>query len=300
MPRFENYRIFEAVCRTGSFTRAADFLGTGQPAVSRSIAVLEQELGCQLFLRQKQGVTLTPNGERLYTHVKAACEEIRQAEEELQEQPISGSVRIGASETALHSFLFPRLHRFQTLYPGVRLLLHNVTTPKAEKELQSGEIDFGVVSSPVRTSSSIAVQILAPYREILIAGEKYRKRPDRMWSLRELTGVPGGGIPWIGMEQGSMTDLFYREWFSKNHFVYRSEIEVATVDMILSMVQQGFGIGFVPLSLAQAALQAERVWEIPLCEKVPPRQICLLQKKGMPLSGPARQLYRLILEKQEE
>ena len=74
----------------------------------------------------------------------------------------------------------------------------------------------------------------------------------------------------------------------------------ATVDMILSMVQQGFGIGFVPLSLAQAALQAERVWEIPLCEKVPPRQICLLQKKGMPLSGPARQLYRLILEKQEE
>lgn len=300
MPRFENYRIFEAVCRTGSFTRAADFLGTGQPAVSRSIAVLEQELGCRLFLRQKQGVTLTPEGERLYTHVKAACEEIRQAEEELQEQPISGSVRIGASETALHSFLFPRLRRFQALYPGIRLLLHNVTTPKAEKELKSGEIDLGVVSSPARVAPPILVQVLVPYREVLIAGEKYQKRLASIRSLRELAGGSGGGISWIGMERGSMTDLFYREWFSKNHLVYRPEIEVATVDMILSMVQQGFGIGFVPLSLAQASLQAGKVWEIPLCEKVPQRQICLLQKRGAPLSVPARQLYRLLLEKQEE
>ena len=63
MARFESYHMFDIVCRCGSFTEAARQLGTGQPAVSRAMAILEQELGCTLFLRSKQGVTLTPQGE---------------------------------------------------------------------------------------------------------------------------------------------------------------------------------------------------------------------------------------------
>ena len=67
------------------------------------MAALETELGCALFVRSKRGVTLTPQGERLYDHVHRACEEIGRGEQELLLHE-SGTVRLGISETARTAF----------------------------------------------------------------------------------------------------------------------------------------------------------------------------------------------------
>ena len=80
------YRIFEAVARHRSFTRAAEALVNSQPNLTRAVHNLEAELGCRLFLRSSRGVELTPEGEALYAHVTAAMEQLRAGEAELQRQ----------------------------------------------------------------------------------------------------------------------------------------------------------------------------------------------------------------------
>ena len=83
---WELCRIFYQVARCRNFSRAAAMLFTSQPAVSRSMAALERELGCRLFIRNRRGVELTPEGRMFYAHVEAGCEQFRRGREELIEE----------------------------------------------------------------------------------------------------------------------------------------------------------------------------------------------------------------------
>ena len=82
---WELCRIFYQVARCRNFSRAAAMLFTSQPAVSRSMAALERELGCRLFIRNRRGVELTPEGRVFYAHVEAGCEQFRRGREELEQ-----------------------------------------------------------------------------------------------------------------------------------------------------------------------------------------------------------------------
>ena len=71
---YEYYKIFYYAAKNRSFSRTAKVLLTNQPNITRVIKILEGELGCTLFNRMKNGVTLTPEGEILYEHISKAVE----------------------------------------------------------------------------------------------------------------------------------------------------------------------------------------------------------------------------------
>ena len=73
---YDYYRIIYHVAQQHSFTRAAAVLGNNQPNVTRCMNNLEQELGCRLFLRSNRGITLTPEGEKLFAHVRLAYDQL--------------------------------------------------------------------------------------------------------------------------------------------------------------------------------------------------------------------------------
>ena len=150
------YRIFEAVARHRSFTRAAEALVNSQPNLTRAVHNLEAELGCRLFLRSSRGVELTPEGEALYAHVTAAMEQLRAGEAELQRQRElrSGMVSIACSETALHAVLLQVLSRFHRENPAIRLRVSNQSAPEAIDALRSGRAcrRHNAARSPVRTA----------------------------------------------------------------------------------------------------------------------------------------------------
>ena len=82
----DHYWVFYQVARCRSITRASEVLFSSQPNVTHTIRVLEQQLGCTLFIRTNKGVRLTPEGELLYSHVAPAMEHIQRAEEALKMQ----------------------------------------------------------------------------------------------------------------------------------------------------------------------------------------------------------------------
>ena len=112
---WELCRIFYQVARCRNFSRAAAMLFTSQPAVSRSMAALERELGCRLFIRNRRGVELTPEGRMFYAHVEAGCEQFRRGREEL-EQAVGLLAGIPSVVYGLVGMLI--------LVPGIRKLFH--------------------------------------------------------------------------------------------------------------------------------------------------------------------------------
>ena len=108
---YDYYRIFYFVAKYQSFTKAASILLSNEPNISRSIRNLEHEFGVSLFIRSNRGVTLTPEGQKLYTRVAAAHHQLSSAEAELADAKslTSGTITLGVSEAALQILLLPKL-----------------------------------------------------------------------------------------------------------------------------------------------------------------------------------------------
>ena len=101
---YDYYKIFYYVARYKSFSKAANILGSNQPNITRAVKILENQLGCTLFVRSNRGVTLTAEGEKLLAHITIAIEEIQKGEDKLAHDKNleGGSISISISETALH------------------------------------------------------------------------------------------------------------------------------------------------------------------------------------------------------
>ena len=137
---YDYYRIFYYVAKYGNITQAAKILLNNQPNLTRAIKTLESELGCPLFIRNNRGMKLTPEGERLFVHIRRALENIKAGEEEIIESRNleKGSIFVAASEVALHCVLLPVLKEYRTLYPGIRFKISNHSTPQAIDAIKNG------------------------------------------------------------------------------------------------------------------------------------------------------------------
>ena len=185
---YDYYRIFYYVAQHKSFTRAAEALGNNQPNITRCMNNLEQDLGCKLFVRTNHGVSLTPEGERLYSRAAVAVEQLRLGENEIRADCglEAGSISIAASETALHLLLLDRLDAFHRRYPGVHLRITNDSTPRAMEALLHGQVDCAVVTTPVKVKKPLRETTLLSFREILLCGQDFRYLAAEPRRLRDV------------------------------------------------------------------------------------------------------------------
>lgn len=275
----EEYRIFYAVASSQSITAAAGQLFLSQPTVSRGVLSLEEKLGCALFIRSKKGVTLTPEGEVLYSHVARAFRHLERAEEELESLRSfrQGVLRIGASETTLHHYLLPRMSAFKAKHPGIRLRISNGSTPAAAAALEAGLLDIAVVVSPIE--EGFVTTPLEGISDIFLAGDRFSFLQGRRMALEELAGYP-----LVCLETGTSTRAFLEEVFRRAGVPLEPDIELPTADLIVPMAAYNFGIGFVPEPFAAEALASGKVFPIELETPLPRRQICAVWHRDHPLS----------------
>ena len=258
---YDYYRIFYAVAQCRSFTRAAEVLKNNQPNITRCMKNLEQELGCKLFHRSNRGITLTPEGQRLYRRVAAAVEEIQLGEEEIRQDGSleSGTLSISASEAALHMVLLDKLSAFRIQYPGVHLRITNETTPQSIERLRNGESDFAVITAPQLTDRGLQQTELLRFREVPVCGPAYSEVAARRCTLADLARYP---LVCIG--QDTSTYAFYQSFFTSNGVTFRADVEAATMDQILPMIEHGLGVGFYPEQLVAPKIAQGELFCIPL------------------------------------
>ncbi len=288
---YDYYRIFYYVAKYKSFTQAANILMNNQPNITRSMNNLENQLGCRLFIRSNRGVSLTPEGDRLFHHVSIAYKQLQMAETELGRGKSiqDGTVSIGASETALHELLLSRLSEFHTLFPGVHIRIANFSTPQAVSALKKGLVDFAVVTSPSDTSPPFRETPLKQFREILVGGSNYAFLSGSRRRLAELTDYP-----LVCLGKSTKTYEFYHTFYQSLGLTLLPDVEAATADQLLPLIRNNLGIGFVSENLAREDLESGKVVQIPLDEKIPLRSICLVEDTSRSLNPCACQLAKLL------
>lgn len=291
---YDYYRIFYYVAKYGNITQAAKILLNNQPNLTRAIKTLEGELGCPLFIRNNRGMKLTPEGERLFAHIRIALENIEAGEAEIIESRNleKGSVFVAASEVALHCVLLPVLKQYRTLYPGIRLKISNHSTPQAVDAIKNGIADIAVVTTPTLPSAMIEEVTVRRFHEVAVCSSAFSELLEGKVSFAELLSYPMISL-------GTQTKSFelYSEFFAEEGLHYQPETEAATADQILPMVKADLGIGFIPREFLSGI---DGVYIIETEKPLPEREIRIVKRHEQTLSIAAKELERLILKQQGE
>ena len=288
---WEYYKIFYYVAKYQNFTKAARVLGNNQPNITHSMNRLESQLHCVLFIRSNRGVTLTPEGELLYSRIASAAVQIQDAEAELSATATleHGSISISTTETALNIYLSEKLRAFHTEYPGIRLRISNHSTPQAVQAVKNGEVDFAIVTTPAESEPGLKTVELQSFYEILVGGNSFRPLADHSLTLKELSAYP-----LISLGDESMTRSFYRQFFLDHDALLRPDTEAATTDQMLTLVKSELGLAFVPEPMAKDPLERGEIVQLHLQEIIPTRSICLVYDHHRPLNTAARKFQQLL------
>jgi len=133
-----------------SFTKAAEELFVTQSSVSQSMAQLEKKLDIVLFHRTNRRVSLTHEGEMLFSHVSQAINIIKAGERILENTKVLeyGELKLGASDTICKYFLLPYFSQFHRTYPKIRINITNQPSIRTIESVRKGELDFGIINLP--------------------------------------------------------------------------------------------------------------------------------------------------------
>lgn len=290
---FENYKTFYFVAKYGNITAAAEALYSEQPNVTRTIKNLEKDLGCVLFMRSNKGVSLTPEGEKLYRRVAIAYEQIAAAEEELSRYNgfEEGILRIGVSETALHEALLPALCKYHALYPKIKFNLINLTNAQAISAVRNQMVDFALIATPFDLDKSLKSVPIKQFQDIVVCGERYKYLTNENVGFKELTKHCI-----VSLNKTSKTYEYYRKIFRKYGLEFSPDIEVSTSNQILPIVKNNLGIGFVPASFAEKEIADGDVFRLETEEPIAPREICLIRRSDFSLSVAAKEFEKKLKE----
>jgi DNA-binding transcriptional LysR family regulator len=176
---------FIAVANEGSFSRAADRLGIGRSAVSRSVQKLESQLGARLFLRTTRSTTITGEGELFYENCRPGVERILQAMEEmrdLREGPPQGQLKISAPHGFGRKVVAPLLAEFRAHFPAVALELQ---LEERTVDLATDRVDVAFRDGRLEDSQVIAKQLI-PLRMHVCASPDYARRRGLPESVDDL------------------------------------------------------------------------------------------------------------------
>jgi DNA-binding transcriptional LysR family regulator len=209
--KLHDLRVLISVVQAGSMSKAAERLGTAQPALSRSIAELEHVLGVRLLDRSSRGVEPTDYGRALMKRGVAAFDELRQSVNDIAflSDPTAGELRVGAGEGLASGPVLMVIDRLSRHYP--RISIHLTTLPAETICVQVAErtIEMGIVrlTQPI-IDRQLAVETLFEDPFVVAAGAQNRWTRRRRVQLAELIDEPWVLLPFENLTGALVAQAF--------------------------------------------------------------------------------------------
>ncbi len=239
----QQLRVFRESARVGGFTRASEELRLSQSTISLHIKHLEEELGCELFLRTKKRVFLNEAGELLLQYANRIFQEIKNAEMAVRELSDlqHGTIRLGSGATTL-MYLLPRvLSVYQRRYPQIELIVTTGSSEMLAQGVHQQRLDLAVVMPPV--DSSLSLEILPVVREelVFVVSDSHALAARDSIDAYDLEQVP-----FISFLRGSTMQTVLQNHFSALGINPRIRMEMENIEAIKVLVRAGLGTAILP------------------------------------------------------
>lgn len=265
------YRIFYTVANTGNISKAAKELYISQPAISKSIQKLEDGIGCKLFFRSSRGVTLTEEGQLLYTYVQNAFETLTLGEEKLQRSMELGigHLKIGVSSTLCKYILLPYLKDFIKLHPHIGISITCQSTNDTLKLLENNKIDIGLIGKP-ENAKHIHFDYIEEIEDIFVSTADYLKH-------LKTRGVTNHHIlqnsTLMLLDKHNMTRQYIDDYLQINHIHVQDSIDISDMDLLIEFAKIGMGVACVIKNFVKGELADGSLIEIPLGIPIHKREV---------------------------
>ena len=291
-------RVFAAVARHLSFTKAGQELFISQPAVTKHIRELEAQYGQRLLARNGSKVLLTEAGRLLLGHAEAVAASAQALDEQLHglrdPEEAAGRLRLGAS-TTLSQYVLPAwLPAFQARYPRVQLSLLNVNSERIAEALPRGELDLGFVEGRSH-SRDLHYELLLPDELVAVRRATPAGPPPTPLPLADALAHP-----LVLRERGSGT-LEVLEFALRERKIKLSSLRVAcylsSTEAIKGYLEAApAALGFVSRQALKRELAAGLLEVVPIAGLALPRQFEAVWVQGQPLVRPAQRFLSFAQE----
>jgi DNA-binding transcriptional LysR family regulator len=266
-----NVRVFEAVARLQSVTRAAEELETSQPYVSKQIAVMEEQLNVQLFSRVGRRLYLTREGEMLHRHAEMVVESLRDAEDMLLRAASTSSKTLRIATTTTGMYMLPGwLAGFERKVAGLETTVLVTSGDEVERRVISGDADLGFTANRPR-SRSLAVSVVAEDSLALAVQRDHPLAARSSVSLDELSKER-----FIVREPESASRALTEKRVFQKRPDWRFRLQINHIDAIKFSLEEGLGISFISKRAIDRELRSGTLAMVPVEGVDLRRPICML------------------------
>lgn len=259
------------VAELGSLSKAADRLRIAQPALSRQMRLLEEELGTRLFERHGRGMVISEAGKHVLSRATRIMAEVQDIKADLAElnSTITGRVVIGMPPTVSEIITVPLVDIFRHVHPGVELRFVSAFTGYLLDWLQRGEVDVAVLYDPQPTRSLRSRPLLL--ESLLLIGDSSaglsinRAKPfSCLGEHRLLLPSRQHGLRAIVERLAVEADI-----------TLNVSVEADSLSTLKNLVRNGHGFTILPLAPIHEDIEKGRLTAAPLIEPSPSRRLVL-------------------------
>lgn len=271
----ELLRKFCIVAKYKSFTKASEKLYISQPALSKSIKRLEEQMGILLFERNNKLVELTKEGNMLYNLISDKIDYICNIDPIIQsvKQTPKYTLAIGANATITQNILIPVLKNFLVNYPNTNLIMENKTTFELIKQLREKKLDMIVVNLPIDDIDEFEITELKSVQDVFFSSEKYNYLKNVKVNVKQLQS-----LPIITNLKGSVVREHFEKYCSKNNVIITPHIETIRNSLITNFCTLGLGIGFTTYEFIKKEIEENNLFILDVTPKVPDRSIGIVTR----------------------
>lgn len=260
----EKLNYFMAVAESGSFREASRRLRIAQPAISRSIKILEEELQKSLFIRGKKGIELTEVGHKLVIFTKKLNSSIANLDAEIMglDNKIEGRLKVGTFES-LSIYLWPSLiNQIRRSYPKLSIDLLTNNGKVLRQQLLDGSINMTLDVEPIPDANVDIFELYADeYKFYLSKDSVFKKRgPVKLEDVIDLPIIYAPKA--LSIKKESLKDQLVQLGISAKHLTY----ELDTFEAVKAMVVGNLGIGVIPKKVIQKEFASRKVRELDIIE----------------------------------
>jgi DNA-binding transcriptional LysR family regulator len=288
-------KAFVAVARLGSFSGAARQLHLSQPALSRRIGQVEEDVGAPLFERTPGGVHLTEAGQAFLRHAEDSLASLHDARE-----AVKGVVQGGTSEfclafvgTLASTSLTETLRKFRQSHPAATLTLRTATSAEVSMLVARGEATLGLRYHEERDPKLVG-RVIGHEPLVLVCAPGHRLAGARRVNPQRLSNETWIGFPERPGRSVAALDSVLRAFLAMHYQPGTKRILIDSLTAQKRLIEAGFGIGLLPKSGVDEELRAGSLRRLAVPAPRSDLPISVVYRRNGYLSGAAQSLLGLL------